>query len=77
MAAKKDERKPLKRANGTGCIINLGARRRKTWTIRITKGIDEETGKQNYQYLGYFETKGEAKKLLDSLDISSISPLLK
>lgn len=50
----------MRRANGEGSIFKLGGKRRKPWAVRITVGY-EENGKQIYKYVGYYQTKTEAK----------------
>ena len=50
----------MRRANGEGSIFKLSGKRRKPWAVRITVGY-EDTGKQQYKYVGYYPTKTEAK----------------
>lgn len=50
----------MRRANGEGSIFKLSGKRRKPWAVRITVGY-EENGKQIYKYVGYYQTKTEAK----------------
>lgn len=53
----------MKRANGYGCIINLGKGRRKPYAARITNGWTDD-GKQIFKYIGYAKTKREAENML-------------
>ena len=52
----------MKNQNGTGSIYKLKGKRRKPWAIRIS--YQNETGATKRKYLGYFETKKEAQKVL-------------
>jgi integrase len=51
--------KPLKRANGSGSVVNHGARRRKPYEARITTGRDAD-GKQRQRAIGWYTTRDEA-----------------
>lgn len=51
------------RANGDGCIINLGGKRKNPWTARVTVGYDKN-GKQKFKYIGYYKNKTAAKAAL-------------
>lgn len=56
----------MRRSNGAGGVHKLSGNRRKPWQARITIGRDE-TGKQLYKNIGYFETKALAEQAI-SLD---------
>lgn len=53
----------MKNANGYGCIAYLGKKRKKPYAVKVTTGYDDE-GKQIRKYIGYFETRKEANKML-------------
>ena len=54
--------------NGYGVVVKLSVKRRKPFTARVTAGwkINEKTGKavQQYQILGYSETRAGALQIL-------------
>lgn len=58
-----DSRKPLKRANGTGCVSKLSGRRNKPWIVRLSK---IEQGIVVQKSLGCFETKTAALVALEN-----------
>jgi site-specific recombinase XerD len=68
------KRKDYKRANGEGSVYKLQGRRRRPWIARITVGWDEDTGKQLYQTLGYFEKLEEAKDAINRHKFEPVSP---
>lgn len=53
----------MRNPNGYGTVTKLSGNRRKPFTIRKTKGWDNE-GKRIVSYLGYYETKEEALMVL-------------
>lgn len=53
----------MRRANGEGSIFKLSGKRRKPYAVRITTGYTDE-GKQLYKYVGYYQTKTEAKNAM-------------
>ncbi|MHB1153527.1 MAG: tyrosine-type recombinase/integrase [Eubacteriales bacterium] len=57
-----DSRKPLKRANGTGCISKMSGRRKKPWIVRLAK---TEKGIVVQKSIGTFETKTAALVALE------------
>lgn len=84
MAEKKAKNKPLKQPNGTGTVYKLSGRRRKPWVARVTTGkkyvvpqkgkyAGQEVARQEFQILGYYEEKSEARAALLSHQISPIS----
>ena len=48
----------MRMSNGFGGVVKLGGNRRKPYGARITTGWKD--GKQQYQYIGYFEDRDEA-----------------
>ena len=58
----------MKLPNNYGNISKLPGKRRRPWRVRKTTGwiVDETTGtrKQQYQTIGYFESKAEAHQAL-------------
>ena len=62
----------MRRANGAGGVVYLGANRRKPYGAKVTESICpvEKDGKTiykpKYKYIGYFKTKKEAEAYLDS-----------
>ncbi len=50
----------MRRKNGTGSIIKLAGNRRKPFAARTSAELNEKTGKMEYKYIGYFETRDEA-----------------
>lgn len=57
--------KPLKRANGTGCISKLSGRRTKPWRVRVT--VRDQNGNAKTVVAGDFEYKAEAQEALDKI----------
>lgn len=57
-----ESRKPLKRANGTGCISKMSGRRKKPWIVRLSK---VEKGIVVQKSIGCFETKTAALVALE------------
>lgn len=57
------------RANGEGCIIKLGGKRKNPFAARVTVGYDKN-GKQKFKYIGYYRTKTEAKQALSNYSIN-------
>lgn len=53
----------LKRANGKGGVVYLGANRRRPYGARITVGYNDK-GIQQYEYIGYGEDEDEANLIL-------------
>lgn len=53
----------MRRGNGDGSIFKLSGKRRKPYAVRVTVGWTE-TGKQQYRYVGYYESKTAAKNAL-------------
>lgn len=56
-------KKPLKRPNGAGTVIDYGPRTHLRYGGRVTVGIVD--GKQRFLYLDRFATKTEARRQLD------------
>lgn len=52
----------MKNQNGLGTVTKLKGKRRKSWAVRIS--YQDDTGVMKRKYLGYFETKKEAKEVL-------------
>lgn len=48
----------MRMSNGFGGVVKLGGNRRRPYGVRITTGWKD--GKQQYHYLGYFESRGDA-----------------
>ncbi len=48
----------MKNPNGFGSVFKLSGNRRRPWVAKVTKGRDVE-GQQEFQIIGYFETKAE------------------
>lgn len=55
--------------NGYGSVHKLSGKRRNPWCVRKTKVIDE-SGKQKYDYLGYYKTQPEALKALAEFNLN-------
>ena len=77
------KKKNLKRANGTGCVVYLGERRRKPWAPKITTGFEtylsddgEVRVRQVSQYLGYYTSKLEAELELALYNADPTDPAL-
>lgn len=72
-----------KQANGTGGVVRLSGKRRKPWAIRITKGwkaIESEgltRYKQEYAYLGYYETSTAAYAALAEYNRDPYDPAIR
>lgn len=66
-----DKKKELKNPNGYGSVIKLGGRRRKPWAVRMSQIVED---KQKFRYIGYYETKTEALKVLANEQITPTSP---
>lgn len=49
----------MKNPNGYGSVFELSGNRRKPWAVRVTTGWNDD-GKQQYAYLGYYETRRKA-----------------
>lgn len=56
-------KRPMRRANGEGCIFKLSGKRRRPWAVRVTAGWADD-GKQRLRYLGYYSTQKEAREAL-------------
>src|SRR5699024_6041804 len=54
----------MKLPNGYGSIFKLSGNRRKPFAVRITTGWSDK-GKQEYEYLGYYESRRKAMIALD------------
>lgn len=52
------------RGNGDGSVFRLSGKRKRPWAVRVTTGYTHD-GKQLFKYLGYFETKTQAKNALN------------
>lgn len=52
----------MRNYNGYGCVYKLSGNRRKPWAVRKTTGwkIQGDKAIQQYQYIGYYETRQEA-----------------
>ena len=50
----------MRNPNGYGGIIKLSGNRRTPWAVRRTKYLDPDTGRQVYEYLGYFKERPNA-----------------
>lgn len=61
------KKKPIKRANGTGTIIDFGTRAHLRYGARVTVGIID--GKQTYKYIGRWQTRTEAQTHLDLYNV--------
>lgn len=59
----------MRRGNGDGSIFKLAGKRRKPYAVRVTIGWTNE-GKQQYNYIGYYATKTEAKKALEEYNVN-------
>lgn len=64
--------KDKKNPNGFGSIVKLGGRRRKPWAVVVTDGFENK--KQKRRYIGYYETRTEAKEALAKEQICPSSP---
>lgn len=53
----------MKNPNGYGSVFKLSGNRRRPWAVRITVGWTDE-GKQQYAYLGYYESRRKAMMAL-------------
>lgn len=49
----------MKNPNGYGSVVKLSGNRRRPFAVRITAGYDS-SGRQLYEYLGYYETRKDA-----------------
>lgn len=67
-----DTRKTLKRANGSGTIIDFGERAKLRYGARVTCGFVD--GKQQYRYIGRWRTKTEARTYLDMYVAGQYTP---
>ena len=56
----------MRNKNGNGGIVKLSGTRRKPYAVRITKGWED--GKQKFEYIGYYETREQAEKILQSME---------
>lgn len=64
-----EQKKTLKRANGTGSVYKLSGRRRKPWVAVISKKVNE---KQSKTIIGCYASKTEAMNALDAARINPI-----
>ncbi|MEK4630315.1 site-specific integrase [Solibacillus sp. FSL R7-0682] len=53
----------MKNPNGYGSVFKLSGKRRKPFAVRVTAGYTD-TGKQKYEYLGYYEKRDQAMMAL-------------
>lgn len=53
----------MKNPNGYGSVFRLSGNRRRPWAVRITTGWSDK-GKQQYAYLGYYESRRKAMMAL-------------
>ena len=53
------------RGNGDGSIVKLSGKRKKPYAARVTVGWSKDA-KQIIKYIGYYESKGAAKKALNN-----------
>ena len=85
MKKSKSAPKPLRPPNGFGSVYKLSGRRRKPWAARITTGwteaiaqrgkhAGEKVKKQEFQFVGFFETRQEAMDALTMHRITPVSP---
>ena len=66
----------MKRPNGTGTIIKMPGNRRKPFAVYVTEQIEILDGvyRQKRKYLGYFEKRIDAEKLLMNYSYGLIDP---
>lgn len=64
----------MKMPNGYGSVYKLSGNRRKPWAARVTTGwtidINTKKSKQEYKFIGYYETRKEALKALADYNIN-------
>ncbi|MGI5840538.1 MAG: tyrosine-type recombinase/integrase [bacterium] len=63
----------MKVPNGSGSVYRLKGRRRRPWIARVTTGWTS-TGRQQFQIIGYYETKREGLEALALHRVRPVSP---
>ena len=62
----------MRRANGTGSIVNLGPNRRRRYAVRVS--YLERPGLWRQKYLSYHRTAREAQEALDKYLATNKAP---
>lgn len=70
----KTKRDDFKRPNGYGTVYKLPGKRRRPWIARVTSGRNEDSGRQIYQTIGYFEEEKDARAALEMHRLNPVSP---
>jgi integrase len=63
------------RGNGDGSIFKMSGKRKKPWAARITIGY-KQNGQQQYKYIGFFETKTQAKNALNEYLVNPLNVIV-